>query len=194
MAVPVEMLVTERGQSWPFSWSADNEHIVFAGSRDAVWNVYTVSRRTKAIRQITDFTSVEGYVRYPSWSRTRPAHRVRACGHTAAACGRRSCRRQSRDQGLEIYCSRRGSDMSARTLPSLSSKSASHTSRSASVAILWGADRNPTPRDASRLVRLADVVHVEVHDRTRVIESGFRPREHQPDAGAIEERQPRGSR
>jgi hypothetical protein len=25
------------------------------------------------VRQITDFTSVEGYVRYPSWSRTRQA-------------------------------------------------------------------------------------------------------------------------
>ena len=69
----VELLVTEKGQSWPFSWSPDNDHIAFAGARDGVWNVYTVSRRTKEVRQITDFTSVEGYVRYPSWSRTRPA-------------------------------------------------------------------------------------------------------------------------
>ncbi len=68
---PVEMLVTERGQSWPFSWSPDNDRIVFAGQRDGVWNIYTVSRTTKHVRQITDFTSVEGYVRYPSWSRTR---------------------------------------------------------------------------------------------------------------------------
>ncbi len=67
----VEMLVSERGQSWPFSWAPDNDRIVFAGSRDGVWNIYTVSRKTKAVRQLTDFTSVEGYVRYPSWSRTR---------------------------------------------------------------------------------------------------------------------------
>jgi Tol biopolymer transport system component/DNA-binding winged helix-turn-helix (wHTH) protein len=68
---PVEMLVTEKGQSWPFSWSRDNDRIAFAGARDGVWNVYSVSRKTKKIRQLTDFTSVEGYVRYPSWSRTR---------------------------------------------------------------------------------------------------------------------------
>jgi Tol biopolymer transport system component len=66
----VELLVTERGQSWPFSWSPDNDRIVFAGARDGVWNIYTVSRKTKAVRQVTNFTSVEGYVRYPSWSRT----------------------------------------------------------------------------------------------------------------------------
>jgi Tol biopolymer transport system component/DNA-binding winged helix-turn-helix (wHTH) protein len=69
----VEPLVSERGQSWPFSWSPDNDRIAFAGARDGVWNVYSVSRQTKEVRQLTDFTSVEGYVRYPSWSRTRDA-------------------------------------------------------------------------------------------------------------------------
>ena len=67
----VELLVTDRGQSWPFSWSRDNDRIAFAGARDGVWNVYSVSRRRKDIRQLTNFTSVEGYVRYPSWSLTR---------------------------------------------------------------------------------------------------------------------------
>jgi Tol biopolymer transport system component len=70
---PVEPLVTERGQSWPFSWAPDNDRVAFAGSRDGVWNIYTVSRKTKDVRQLTDFNSVEGYVRYPSWSRTRDA-------------------------------------------------------------------------------------------------------------------------
>jgi Tol biopolymer transport system component/DNA-binding winged helix-turn-helix (wHTH) protein len=69
----VEPLVTERGQSWPFSWAPDNDRIAFAGARDGVWNIYTVSRKTKEVRQLTDFNSVEGYVRYPSWSRTRDA-------------------------------------------------------------------------------------------------------------------------
>jgi Tol biopolymer transport system component len=69
----VEPLVSERGQSWPFSWSPDNDRIAFAGARDGVWNIYSVSRKTKEVRQLTDFTSVEGYVRYPSWSRTRDA-------------------------------------------------------------------------------------------------------------------------
>jgi Tol biopolymer transport system component/DNA-binding winged helix-turn-helix (wHTH) protein len=68
----LEPLVTERGQSWPFSWAPDNDRITFAGARDGVWNVYMVSRKTKEIRQLTDFDSVEGYVRYPSWSLTRP--------------------------------------------------------------------------------------------------------------------------
>jgi Tol biopolymer transport system component/DNA-binding winged helix-turn-helix (wHTH) protein len=68
----VEMLVTEPGQSWPYSWAPDNDRIAFAGERDGVWNIYTVSRKTKEVRQLTEFTSVEGYVRYPSWSRTRP--------------------------------------------------------------------------------------------------------------------------
>jgi Tol biopolymer transport system component len=70
---PVELLVTERGQSWPFSWAPDNDRIAFAGSRDGVWNIYTISRKTKVVRQLTDFNSVEGYVRYPSWSHTREA-------------------------------------------------------------------------------------------------------------------------
>lgn len=70
---PVEPVVTERGQSWPHSWAPDNDRIAFAGSRNGVWNVYTVSRTTKEIRQLTNFTSMEGYVRYPSWSLTRPA-------------------------------------------------------------------------------------------------------------------------
>lgn len=68
----VEPLVTGRGQSWPFSWAPDNDRIAFAGERDGVWNIYTVSRKTKEVRQVTDFWSVEGYVRYPSWSKTRP--------------------------------------------------------------------------------------------------------------------------
>ena len=67
----VDPLVTDRGQSWPFSFAPDGDRIAFAGARDGVWNIYSVSRRTKTIRQLTNFTSVEGYVRYPSWSHTR---------------------------------------------------------------------------------------------------------------------------
>ena len=68
----IEMLVTERGQSWPYSWAPDNDRIAFAGARDGVWNIYTVSRKTREVRQLTEFNSVEGYVRYPSWSPVRP--------------------------------------------------------------------------------------------------------------------------
>ena len=67
----LEMLVDEDGQSWPYSLSPDDESVAFAGERNGVWNIYTVSRRTKVIRQLTRFTTAEGYVRYPSWSFTR---------------------------------------------------------------------------------------------------------------------------
>ena len=66
----IEQLTTERGQHWPHSWAPDNDRIAFAGQRDGVWNVYTISRRTRAITQITFFTSAAGYVRYPQFSPT----------------------------------------------------------------------------------------------------------------------------
>jgi Tol biopolymer transport system component len=65
---PVELLTGGRGQSWPHSWAPDNDRIAFAGQRGGVWNVYSVSRRTRAVSQITFFTSGTGYVRYPAWS------------------------------------------------------------------------------------------------------------------------------
>ena len=65
---PVEQLTNERGQSWPHSWAPDNDRIAFAGQRGGVWNIYTVSRRTRAVTQVTFFTSGAGYVRYPAWS------------------------------------------------------------------------------------------------------------------------------
>jgi Tol biopolymer transport system component len=69
---PVEFIVTDRGHSWPHSWTPDGERMAFAGSRDGIWNVYTVSIKTKEVRQLTEFTAIEGYVRYPSVSFTRP--------------------------------------------------------------------------------------------------------------------------
>lgn len=64
----VEEIVSERGQNWPSSWASDNDRVAFAGERAGVWNIYAVSRETKAIQQLTSFTSVNGYVRYPTWS------------------------------------------------------------------------------------------------------------------------------
>jgi Tol biopolymer transport system component/DNA-binding winged helix-turn-helix (wHTH) protein len=65
---PVELLTGERGQNWPHSWAPDNDRIAFAGERGGVWNIYTISRRTRAITQVTSFTSAAGYVRYPAWA------------------------------------------------------------------------------------------------------------------------------
>lgn len=64
----VEQLTNVRGQSWPHSWAPDNDRIVFAGQREGVWNLYTVSRRTHTEVRLTSFTSGTGYVRYPAWS------------------------------------------------------------------------------------------------------------------------------
>jgi Tol biopolymer transport system component/DNA-binding winged helix-turn-helix (wHTH) protein len=63
----VAQLTRGFGQSWPHSWAPDNDRIVFAGQRDGVWNVYTVSRRTGAVTQVTFFTAATGYIRYPAW-------------------------------------------------------------------------------------------------------------------------------
>jgi Tol biopolymer transport system component/DNA-binding winged helix-turn-helix (wHTH) protein len=65
---PVEQLTFGPGQSWPRSWAPDNDRIAFAGLRDGVWNVYSVSRSTRAITPLTHFTSASGYVRDPAWS------------------------------------------------------------------------------------------------------------------------------
>lgn len=64
----VTQLTDVRGQSWPHSWAPDNDRIAFAGEREGVWNVYTVSRTTRQVTQVTFFTSPAGYVRYPAWS------------------------------------------------------------------------------------------------------------------------------
>ena len=65
----VRILTDDDGQSFVSSWSADGEWIVFAGERDAVWNVLGVSPRTGQVRAYTRFMSSNGYVRYPIISR-----------------------------------------------------------------------------------------------------------------------------
>ncbi len=64
----ITQLTSERGQSWPGSWSPDGDKIAFAGLRDGVWNIWWVSRGTKARKRLTNNTKPNVYVRYPSWS------------------------------------------------------------------------------------------------------------------------------
>jgi hypothetical protein len=45
----------------------DNDHILFAGFRDAVWNIYSVSRSTRKVERLTDYNLTRVYVRYPDW-------------------------------------------------------------------------------------------------------------------------------
>jgi Tol biopolymer transport system component/DNA-binding winged helix-turn-helix (wHTH) protein len=56
------------GQNWPFSWSPHSTSVAFAGSRGGVWNVYSVSRTSGAIQQLTHYNSQSSFVRYPDWS------------------------------------------------------------------------------------------------------------------------------
>jgi Tol biopolymer transport system component len=64
-------LISDHGRSWPFSFSPDGDKIAFAGDRNGVWNVYWVSRSTKQVKQVTNYTKLNTYVRYPAWSPLR---------------------------------------------------------------------------------------------------------------------------
>ena len=61
-------LTADPGQSWPHSWSPDGKKFAFAGLRDGVWNVWSVSTDTRQEKQITPHVQMNHYVRYPAWS------------------------------------------------------------------------------------------------------------------------------
>jgi len=62
------VLTPEAGEAWVHDWVGDNDRIVFAGQRAGVWNVWWVSRETGKQTQITRYTAVNSFVRYPSSS------------------------------------------------------------------------------------------------------------------------------
>lgn len=64
---PVQ-LTREPGLSWPHSFSPDGDKIAFARMSDGVWNLYWVSRQTGEQQRLTNFSRLNGYVRYPAWS------------------------------------------------------------------------------------------------------------------------------
>jgi len=61
-------LTSGHGRSWPYSFSPDGDKILFAGERDGVWNVWWISRSTHQQKQLTNYTKVNAFVRYPAWS------------------------------------------------------------------------------------------------------------------------------
>ena len=61
-------LTSDRGQSWPHSWSPDDDKIAFAGFRNGVWNLWWVSRTSRALKQVTNYSKLNAFVRYPTWS------------------------------------------------------------------------------------------------------------------------------
>jgi Tol biopolymer transport system component len=62
------LLTPEAGEAWVHDWAGDNDRIVFAGQRGGVWNVWWVSRATGQETQVTRYTGVHTFVRYPSSS------------------------------------------------------------------------------------------------------------------------------
>ena len=62
------LLTNEAGDSWPHSWSPDGDKIAFAGRRGSVWNIYWISRSTRQQKQLTNYTKLNAFVRYPAWS------------------------------------------------------------------------------------------------------------------------------
>jgi Tol biopolymer transport system component len=62
------LLVSDHGLSWPHDWSPDGEKVVFAGQRNGVWNIYWVSRTSKEQKQLTHYSKLNLFVRYPAWS------------------------------------------------------------------------------------------------------------------------------
>jgi len=61
-------LTSGPGKSWPHSWSADGDKIVFAGERDGVWNLYWISLSSKVQKQLTNYTTLNSFLRYPALS------------------------------------------------------------------------------------------------------------------------------
>lgn len=67
---PVQ-LTSDKGKSWPHSFSSDGDKIVFAGQRDGIWNIYSISIKTKVEKKLTNYSKLNTFVRYPAWSRNR---------------------------------------------------------------------------------------------------------------------------
>jgi len=61
-------LNSDRGQSWPGSWSVDGDKITFAGCRKGVWNIWWISCTTKQQGRLTNYSRQNAFVRYPTWS------------------------------------------------------------------------------------------------------------------------------
>ena len=64
---PLEIIMTADQSSFAAGWMNDNDRILFAGFRDGAWNVFTVSRTTRKVEQLTHLSSMRTYVRYPDW-------------------------------------------------------------------------------------------------------------------------------
>ena len=66
---PPVQLTHEPGQDFgAAAWSPDGDKIAFASWRDDVWNLRWVSITDQREKLLTDYTSLNTFVRYPAWS------------------------------------------------------------------------------------------------------------------------------
>jgi Tol biopolymer transport system component/DNA-binding winged helix-turn-helix (wHTH) protein len=63
-----EVLLEKPGLAYPYGWASDSNRILFAGRYDGIWNVYWISRISRHVEQLTHYSALRTYVRYPSWS------------------------------------------------------------------------------------------------------------------------------
>jgi Tol biopolymer transport system component len=61
-------LTFDQTKDFASGWSPDGDKIVFAGRRNGIWNIYWISRTTKAQKQLTNYSKLNTFVRYPAWS------------------------------------------------------------------------------------------------------------------------------
>jgi TolB protein len=64
---PVQ-LTFDKGLNFSYDWSPDSERVLFAGQRNGIWNVWSVSLSTRQQKQMTSYTNFNSYVRWPAWS------------------------------------------------------------------------------------------------------------------------------
>jgi TolB protein len=65
---PVRTLTNEPGHFWANDWDPDNRRIVYAGFSNAAWNLYWIDSVTGERKKLTNYRSLDSYVRYPAWS------------------------------------------------------------------------------------------------------------------------------
>jgi Tol biopolymer transport system component len=64
-------LTFDTGKSWPHSFSPDGDSVYFAGERNGIWNIYSISVSTKIQKQLTNYSKLNAFVRYPALSRNQ---------------------------------------------------------------------------------------------------------------------------
>jgi Tol biopolymer transport system component/DNA-binding winged helix-turn-helix (wHTH) protein len=65
---PVELTREPGHDQGAGSWSPDGDKIAFASWRDGAWNLRWVSRTDKRECQLTDYATLNTFVRFPAWS------------------------------------------------------------------------------------------------------------------------------